>query len=126
MLIGVNLFGSLQAQASRLRNTALEGDGGTDYLTAEPGHREGVRLSRLTCDGNRRNKATVIVIFPGHQATHGIAPCRKVQSWGSLRTAVTLLSQCSDLNTLTVLKKIKIPVGVLTGLCTMITLIISF
>jgi len=115
MLIGVNLFGSLQAQDFKVKKYSIGGDGGTDYLTAEPGTGR-VFVSRgshvMVIDGN---KGTVIGDIPGTPGTHGIALAAKYNHGFTTNRGDSTVTMF-DLNTLTVLKKIKIPVGGLDGI----------
>jgi DNA-binding beta-propeller fold protein YncE len=110
LLIGFNLYGILYAQEFKVVKYNIGGDGGTDYLTAEPGTGR-VFISRgshvMVVDGN---KGTVIGDIPETPRTHGIALAPKYNHGFTSNGGDSTVSMF-DLKTLTVLKKIKIPAG---------------
>ena len=110
LLIGDNLFGILYAQDFKVRKYSIGGEGGTDYLTAEPGTGR-VFISRgshvMVVDGN---KGTVIGDILETPRTHGIALAVKYNHGFTSNGGDSTVSMF-DLKTLTVLKKIKIPAG---------------
>jgi WD40 repeat protein len=110
LLIGINLYSILYAQEFKVIKYNIGGDGGTDYLTAEPGTGR-VFISRgshvMVVDGN---KGTVIGDIPETPRTHGIALAPKYNH-GFTSNGGDSTVTVFDLKTLTVLKKIKIPAG---------------
>jgi DNA-binding beta-propeller fold protein YncE len=110
LLIGANFIGSLNAQDFKVKKYSIGGEGGTDYLTAEPGTGR-VFVSRgthvMVIDGN---KGTVIGDILETPNTHGIALVAKYNHGFTTNRGDSTVSMF-DLKTLTVIKKIKIPVG---------------
>ena len=111
----VGLTIDVQAQTFKVQRFSIGGDGGTDYLTAEPGTGR-VFVSRgshvMVLDGN---KGTIIGDIPETPGTHGIALAPAFKHGFTTNrgdSTVTIF----DLKTLAVLKKIKIPVGGLDGI----------
>ncbi len=98
------------SQTFKVQKISIGGDGGTDYLTAEPGTGR-IFLSRgthvMVLDGN---KGTVLADMPDMPGNHGIALAP-----GSNHGFITCRGDSTvamfDLKTLAVIKKIKIPVG---------------
>src|ERR1035441_8718740 len=73
MLIGFTFFGNLNAQDFKVRKYSIGGEGGTDYLTAEPGTGR-IFVSRgshvMVIDANA---GKVLGDIPETPNTHGIA-----------------------------------------------------
>ena len=115
MLLGVIFIGNLNAQDFKVKKYSIGGEGGTDYLTVEPGTGR-VFVSRgshvMVIDGN---KGTVIGDIPGTPGTHGIALVAKYNHGFTTNRGDSTVSMF-DLKTLNVLKKIKIPAGGLDGI----------
>src|ERR1039457_115284 len=113
MLIGV--IGNLNAQEFKVKKYSIGGDGGTDYLTAEPGTGR-VFVSRgshvMVLDGN---KGIVIGDIPGTPGTHGIALVAKYNHGFTTNRGDSTVTMF-DLKTLKILKQIKIPSGGLDGI----------
>ena len=110
VFIGANFIGSINAQDFKVKKYSIGGEGGTDYLTAEPGTGR-VFVSRgthvMVIDGN---KGTVIGDILETPNTHGIALVAKYNHGFTTNRGDSTVSMF-DLKTLTVIKKIKIPVG---------------
>ena len=115
MLIGINFIGSIDAQNFKVKKYSIGGEGGTDYLTAEPGTGR-VFVSRgthvMVLDGN---KGTVIGDIPETPRTHGITLVKKYNHGFTTNSGDSTVSMF-DLKTLYVIKKIKIPAGGLDGI----------
>jgi len=115
LLIGANFIGGLHAQDFKVKKYNIGGEGGTDYLTAEPGTGR-VFVSRgshvMVIDGN---KGTVTGDILNTPRTHGIALVANYNH-GFITNGGDSTVSMFDLKTLTVLKKIKIPVGGLDGI----------
>ena len=115
VLIGLIFIGNLDAQEFKVKKYSIGGEGGTDYLTAEPGTGR-VFVSRgshvMVIDGN---KGTVIGDIPGTPGTHGIALVPK-HNHGFTTNGGDSTVTMFDLKTLSVIKKIKIPSGGLDGI----------
>ena len=115
MLIGLTFIGNLNAQEFKVKKYSIGGEGGTDYLTAEPGTGR-VFVSRsshvMVLDGN---KGTVIGDIPGTPGTHGIALVAKSNHGFTTNRSDSTVTMF-DLKTLNVLKQIKIPAGGLDGI----------
>jgi DNA-binding beta-propeller fold protein YncE len=115
MLIGLTFIGNLNAQEFKVKKYSIGGEGGTDYLTAEPGTGR-VFVSRgshvMVLDGN---KGTVIGDIPGTLGTHGIALAPK-SNHGFITSGGDSTVTMFDLKTLKVISKIKIPAGGLDGI----------
>ena len=115
VLIGVNFIGNLNAQDFKVNKYSIGGDGGTDYLTAEPGTGR-VFVSRdshvMVIDGN---KGMVIGDIPGTPGTHGIALVAKYNHGFTTNRGDSTVTMF-DLKTLNVIKQIKIPSGGLDGI----------
>ena len=114
-LVALVLPSSLDAQSFHVQKYSIGGDGGTDYLTAEPGSGR-VFVSRgshvMVLDGIQGTVIGDITETPG---THGIALApNSGHGFTSNRgdSTVTMF----DLKTLQTIKKIKIPVGGLDGI----------
>src|SRR5437867_6716357 len=103
------------AQAFKVAKYRIGGDGGTDYLTAEPGTGR-VFVSRSThvmvIDGAT---GKVIGDIPDTPRTHGIALAPK-SGHGFVTSAGDSTVTMFDLKTLAPIKKIKIPTGGLDGI----------
>jgi WD40 repeat protein len=105
----------VQAQTFKIQKYSIGGDGGTDYLTAEPGTGR-VFVSRgshvMVLDGN---KGTVIGDITETPGTHGIALAQAANHGFTTNRGDSTVTMF-DLKTLAVLKKIKIPAGGLDGI----------
>jgi hypothetical protein len=103
------------AQTFKAAKYSIGGDGGTDYLTAEPGTGR-VFVSRAThvmvIDGAT---GKVIGDIPDTPRTHGIA-LAPTSGHGFITSAGDSTVTMFDLKTLAVIKKIKIPTGGLDGI----------
>jgi DNA-binding beta-propeller fold protein YncE len=116
VLLIVNCIGSgLHAQTFKVQKYSIGGEGGTDYLTAEPGTGR-VFVSRgshvMVIDGNT---GKVVGDIPETPNTHGIALAAKYNHGFTTNrgdSTVTLF----DLTTLAAIRKIKIPAGGLDGI----------
>ena len=110
LLIWAGITASLQAQTFKVQKFSIGGEGGTDYLTAEPGTGR-VFVSRsshvMVLDGN---KGTVIGDITDTPSTHGIALAAKHNHGFTTNRGDSTVSMF-DLTTLALVKKIKIPVG---------------
>jgi DNA-binding beta-propeller fold protein YncE len=115
LLIVVSLFGTLYAQDFKVKKYNIGGDGGTDYLTAEPGTGR-VFVSRgthvMVLDGN---KGTVIGDIPNTPRVHGVALAPKSNHGFTTNSGDSTVSMF-DIKTLEVIKRIKIPAGGLDGI----------
>ena len=115
MLIGITFISNLNAQEFKVKKYSIGGEGGTDYLTAEPGTGR-VFVSRgshvMVIDGN---KGTVIGDITGTPGTHGIALVAKYNHGFTTNRGDSTVTMF-DLKTLSVVKKIKIPSGGLDGI----------
>ena len=115
ILMGLGFIGNLNAQEFKVKKYSIGGDGGTDYLTAEPGTGR-VFVSRgshvMVLDGN---KGTVIGDIPGTPGTHGIALVAKYNHGFTTNRGDSTVTMF-DIKTLKVLKQIKIPSGGLDGI----------
>ena len=113
--IGIFVSSSLQAQTFTVQKYSIGGEGGTDYLTAEPGTGR-VFVSRgshvMVLDGNT---GTILGEIPETPGTHGIALV-PAASHGFTTNRGDSTVTMFDLKTLAVVKKIKIPVGGLDGI----------
>ena len=109
-LVVAGIASGVQAQTFTVQKYSIGGDGGTDYLTAEPGTGR-VFVSRgthvMVIDAN---KGTVIGDIPETPNTHGIALVPKHGHGFTTNRGDSTLSMF-DLGTLAVIKKIKIPAG---------------
>jgi DNA-binding beta-propeller fold protein YncE len=114
-LIGVSFISSLDAQDFKVKKYSIGGDGGTDYLTAEPGTSR-VFVSRgthvMVLDGI---KGTVIGDIPNTPRVHGIALAPKSNHGFTTNGGDSTITMF-DIKTLEVLKRIKIPTGGLDGI----------
>jgi len=114
-IICINFIGTLNAQDFKVKKYSIGGDGGTDYLTAEPGTGR-VFVSRgnhvMVLDGN---KGTVIGDIPDAPRNHGIALAPKSNS-GFITSGGDSTVTMFDLKTLKVIKKINVPAGGLDGI----------
>src|SRR5258705_499724 len=103
------------AQQFKVAKYSIGGDGGTDYLTAEPGTGR-VFVSRSThvmvIDGAT---GKVIGDIPDTPRTHGIALAPK-SNHGFITSAGDSTVTMFDLKALAPIKKIKIPTGGLDGI----------
>ena len=117
LLVGVTLAwpGASSAQGFRVAKYSIGGDGGTDYLTAEPGTGR-VFVSRSThvmvIDGAT---GKVIGDIPDTPRTHGIALATK-SGHGFITNGGDSTVTMFDLTSLAVVKKIKVPTGGLDGI----------
>src|SRR5881392_1195351 len=103
------------AQTFKVERYSIGGDGGTDYLTAEPGTGR-VFVSRAThvmvIDG-RTGK--VIGDIPDTPRTHGIALAPK-SNHGFITNGGDSTVTMFDIKTLAVIKKVKVATGGLDGI----------
>ena len=115
LLIGICFSTALQAQTFTVQKYSISGEGGTDYLTAEPGTGR-VFVSRsshvMVIDGNF---GKVIGDIPETPNTHGIALVAKYNHGFTTNGGDSTLTMF-DLTTLAAIKKIKIPTGGLDGI----------
>lgn len=117
VLIGSALAwpGVSAGQTFRAAKFAIGGDGGTDYLTAEPGTGR-VFVSRSThvmvVDGNT---GKVLADIPDTPRTHGIALAPTL-GHGFITNAGDSTVLMFDLKTLAVIRRIPIPTGGLDGI----------
>jgi DNA-binding beta-propeller fold protein YncE len=115
MLIGAIFIGNLNAQDFKVKKYSIGGDGGTDYLTAEPGTGR-VFVSRgthvMVIDGNT---GTVLGDIPDAPRNHGIALAPN-SNHGFITSGGDSTVTMFDLKTLKVISKIKIPAGGLDGI----------
>jgi DNA-binding beta-propeller fold protein YncE len=115
LLIGAGLTAGLQAQTFKVQKISIGGEGGTDYLTAEPGTGR-VFVSRsshvMVIDANKGTLIGDILDTPG---THGIALVAKYNHGFTTNRGDSSVSMF-DLKTLAPVKKIKIPAGGLDGI----------
>ena len=117
LLLAVSLAGPHPAcaQTFKVDKFSIGGDGGTDYLTAEPGTGR-VFVSRgthvMVIDG-RTGK--VLGDIPDTQRTHGIALAPK-SNHGFTTNGGDSTVTMFDLKTLGVIKKIRVPSGGLDGI----------
>jgi DNA-binding beta-propeller fold protein YncE len=113
ILISFNFI--LNAQDFKVKKYSIGGEGGTDYLTAEPGTGR-VFVSRgthiMVLDGN---KGTIIGDIPDAPRNHGIALVPKYNHGFTTNSGDSTVSMF-DLKTLKVISKIKIPAGGLDGI----------
>jgi ribosomal protein L24E len=115
ILIGFTFNGALNAQEFKVKKFSIGGDGGTDYITSEPGTgRIFVPRSShvMVLDGN---KGTVIGDIPGTNGVHGVSLVSKYNHGFTTNRGDSTVSMF-DLKSLSVLKKIKIPAGGLDGI----------
>ena len=103
------------AQQFKVAKYSIGGDGGTDYLTAEPGTGR-VFVSRSThvmvIDGS---SGKVLGDIPDTPRNHGIALAPK-SNHGFITSAGDSTVEMFDLKTLAVIRRIKIPTGGLDGI----------
>ena len=103
------------AQQFKVAKYSIGGDGGTDYLTAEPGTGR-VFVSRSThvmvIDGA---SGKVLGDIPDTPRNHGIALAPKSKH-GFITSAGDSTVEMFDLGTLAVIRRIKIPTGGLDGI----------
>jgi DNA-binding beta-propeller fold protein YncE len=115
ILIGISIIGTLNAQDFKVKKFSIGGEGGTDYLTAEPGTGR-VFVSRgshvMVINGN---EGTVIGDITGTPGTHGIALVSKYNHGFTTNRGDSTITMF-DLKTLKVLQQIKIPSGGLDGI----------
>jgi WD40 repeat protein len=115
LLVVAGLTAGLQAQTFKVQKYSIGGEGGTDYLTAEPGTGR-VFVSRgshvMVLDGNKGTVIGDILDTPG---THGIALVAKYNHGFTTNRGDSSVSMF-DLKTLAPIKKIKIPAGGLDGI----------
>ena len=115
LAIGLNSPGSASAQTFKVERYSIGGDGGTDYLTAEPGTGR-VFVSRgthvMVIDG-RTGK--VIGDIPDTPRTHGIALAPK-SNHGFITNGGDSTVTMFDLKTLVPIKKIRVSSGGLDGI----------
>jgi len=110
LLIGICVSANLQAQTFTVQKYSIGGEGGTDYLTAEPGTSR-VFVSRsshvMVIDGNT---GKVIGDIPETPNTHGISLVAKYNHGFTTNRGDSTITMF-DLTTLATIKKIKIPAG---------------
>jgi DNA-binding beta-propeller fold protein YncE len=110
LVIGFGGTHALQSQTFTIEKYSIGGEGGTDYLTAEPGTGR-VFVSRsshvMVLDGN---KGTVIGDIQDTPNNHGIALVAKYNH-GFITCRGDSTVTMFDLTTLATIKKIKIPAG---------------
>src|SRR6266576_6839988 len=117
LLVGAALTspGVGSAQTFKVAKYSIGGDGGTDYLTAEPGTGR-VFVSRSThvmvIDGAT---GKLLGDIPDTPRNHGIALASK-SNHGFITSAGDSTVTMFDLKTLAPIKKIKIPTGGLDGI----------
>jgi DNA-binding beta-propeller fold protein YncE len=115
LFIGICVSGTLQAQTFKVQKYSIGGEGGTDYLTAEPGTGR-VFVSRsshvMVIDGNT---GKVIGDIPETPNTHGIALVAKYNHGFTTNRGDSTVTMF-DLTTLATIKRIKIPAGGLDGI----------
>ena len=115
LLIAAGITANLQAQNFKVHKFNIGGEGGTDYLTAEPGTGR-VFVSRgshvMVVDGTN---GTVIGDIPETPGTHGIALVAKYNHGFTTNRGDSTVSMF-NLKTLALVKKIKIPAGGLDGI----------
>ena len=108
-------FSPLQAQKFTVHRYSVGGDGGTDYLTAEPGTGR-VFVSRgfhvMVLDGNM---GKILGDIPETPNTHGIALAPKAGHGFTTNRGDSTVSMF-DLKTLALVKKIKVPAGGMDGI----------
>ena len=111
----LSLPGVSPAQSFHVAKYSIGGDGGTDYLTAEPGTGR-VFVSRSThvmvIEGNT---GKVIGDIPDTPRTHGIALAPK-SGHGFITNAGDSTVTMFDIASLAVIKKIPVPTGGLDGI----------
>jgi len=107
--------GPASAQTFKVQKYNIGGDGGTDYLTVEPGTGR-VFVSRgthvMVVDGAT---GKVLGDIPDTPRMHGIALAAK-HNHGFITSAGDSTVEMFDLKTLAVLKRIKVPPGGLDGI----------
>ena len=110
LLVAAGFATGLEAQTFKVQKFSIGGEGGTDYLTAEPGTGR-VFVSRgshvMVIDGN---KGTVIGDIPETPNTHGIALVAKHNHGFTTNRGDSTVSMF-DLTTLALIRKIKLPAG---------------
>jgi hypothetical protein len=110
LLMGICIYGSMQAQTFTVQKYSIGGEGGTDYLTAEPGTGR-LFVSRsshvMVLDGNTGKVLGDISETPNN---HGIALVAKYNH-GFITNRGDSTVTMFDLKTLAMIKKIKIPAG---------------
>jgi DNA-binding beta-propeller fold protein YncE len=115
LIILITVIGNLNAQDFKVKKYSIGGDGGTDYLTAEPGTGR-VFVSRsshvMVIDGNT---GKVIGDIPDSPRNHGIALAPKFNH-GFITNGGDSTVTMFDLKTLKLISKIKIPSGGLDGI----------
>ena len=115
LAIAASLAGQARAQSFTVQKFSIGGDGGTDYLTAEPGTGR-VFVSRgthvMVIDGAT---GKVIGDIPDTPRTHGIALAPK-SNHGFITNGGDSTVTMFDLKTLAVIRKIPVPNGGLDGI----------
>jgi len=115
LLLAASLAMPGAAQQFKVAKYSIGGDGGTDYLTAEPGTGR-VFVSRSThvmvIDGAT---GKLLGDIPDTPRTHGIALAPKSKH-GFITSAGDSTVEMFDLGTLAVIRRIKIPTGGLDGI----------
>jgi hypothetical protein len=110
IFIGSCIIGILQAQTFMVQKYSIGGEGGSDYLTAEPGTGR-VFVSRsshvMVIDGNTGTVIGDIIETP---STHGIALVAKYNHGFTTNRGDSTITMF-NLTTLATIKKIKIPAG---------------
>ena len=115
LALGAASFSVLQAQTFTVHRFSVGGEGGTDYLTAEPGTGR-VFVSRgfhvMVLDGNT---GKVLGDIPETPNTHGIALVQKAGHGFTTNRGDSTVSMF-DLQSLALVKKIKVPAGGMDGI----------
>lgn len=110
IILLTGFIGLVESQTFKVQKFNIGGDGGTDYLTAEPGTSR-VFVSRgshvMVLDGD---KGTVLGDIPDMPNNHGVALV-PASNHGFITCRGDSTVAMFDLKTLAVVKKIKIPVG---------------
>ncbi|HET7024931.1 MAG TPA: hypothetical protein VFI39_07005 [Gemmatimonadales bacterium] len=114
-LIGAGAPRAVEAQAFKVQRYSVGGEGGTDYLTAEPGTGR-VFVSRSThvmvVDGAT---GKVLGDIPGTNRNHGIALAEK-DGHGFITSGGDSIVVMFDLKSLAVLRRIPVATGGLDGI----------
>jgi len=115
LLIGFTFISTLNAQEFKVKKYSIGGEGGTDYITSEPGTGR-LFISRgthvMVVDGNN---GKVIGDIPETPRNHGIALAPNSNHGFTTNGGDSTVSMF-DLKTLKVITKIKIPAGGLDGI----------
>src|SRR5258706_9436901 len=115
VVLGLAAAGAARAQTFKVEKYNIGGEGGTDYLTAEPGTGR-VFVSRgthvMVIDGAT---GKVLGDIPDTPRMHGIALAAKWNHGFTTNGGDSTVSMF-DLKTLALIKKIKVPNGGLDGI----------